>query len=69
MMCGMVYPVWETIYPFLPNATFVMVPVFTEEVFDASVSGSLRLRLGGVIVPLLRLLAKKELRMLGEIFK
>ena len=69
MMCGMMYPLWGTVRPFFPNATFVMVPVFTEEVSNASLMGSIRLRLAGVIVPLIRLLTKKELRMLRKIFK
>lgn len=66
MVCGVCYPLWETIYPFVPNGTFSISPVFIEEVFNASLKGSLSLRIALILVPLLRLFTKKEFRMLRK---
>ena len=66
MVCGVCYPVWETIHPFVPNASFSLSPVFIEEVLNASLKGSLSLRIASILVPLLRLFTKKEFRMLRK---
>jgi len=63
MVCGMSYPLWETIHPLIPNGTFAISPVFTEEVFNASLKGSISLRIALILVPLLKLFTKKEFRM------
>lgn len=64
MIYGTVYPIWEMIRPFISNASFIMTPVFTEELFNASLRGNISLRIAYIIVPLLRLFSKKEVRML-----
>ena len=66
MVCGMSYPLWETIHPLIPNGTFAIFPIFTGEVFNASLKGSLSLKIVLILVPLLRLFTKKEFRMLRK---
>ena len=64
MFCGIYYPIWETIQPFIPNGSFTITPVFTKEMFDASLKGSISLRIAHILIPLLKLLTKKEFRMI-----
>jgi len=66
MVYGISYPLWETIHPLIPNGTFAISPVFTEEVFNASLKGSISLRIALILVPLLKLFTKKEFRMLRK---
>ena len=66
MVFGMSYPLWETIHPLIPNGNFAISPVFTEEVFDASLRGSFSLRIALILVPLLKLFTKKEFRMIRK---
>lgn len=66
MMCGVLCPLSSIIQPFLPNATFVVIPVFVEEIFNLSVRGSLSLRIVSILVPSMRILTKKEFRELRK---
>ena len=66
IVCGISYPLWETIHPLIPNGNFAISPVFTEEVFDAKLKGSISLRIALILVPLAKLFTKKEFRMLRK---
>lgn len=66
MLCALIYPLQATIYPFIPTGNFTLTPVFTKEMFKASLKGRLHLRIAMILIPLLRLFTKQEFRMLRK---
>lgn len=66
MISGAVHTILGTISPFAPNASFTLTPVFTQEVFNATLRGSISLRIAHILIPVLRLFMKKEFRMISR---
>lgn len=64
MFCAMFYPLREMYYSIIPIGIFTFTPVFSEEVFNASVYGRIHLRIMLMLIPLLQLFIDKEFRML-----
>jgi hypothetical protein len=66
MVLGVIYPMWESIHPLIPETNLLVSPRFTEEKFDVSLRGRFTLIILLILIPILRLLISKEFRMLRK---
>lgn len=64
MLCALFYSLRQMYYSLIPVGTFSLTPVFTEEVFTASLRGRITLRIIMILIPILGLFLKKDFRTL-----
>jgi hypothetical protein len=64
MLCALFYPLRQVYYSLIPVGSIELTPVFSEEVYNASIRGRITLSIIMILIPILRLFLKKDFRTL-----
>lgn len=64
MLCALFYPLRQVYYSLIPVGSIELTPVFSEEVYNASIRGRITVSIIMILIPILRLFLKKDFRTL-----
>jgi hypothetical protein len=62
MLSAVFYPIRQVYHSLIPVGSIELTPVFSEEVYNASVRGRITLSIIMILIPILRLFLKKDFR-------
>jgi hypothetical protein len=62
MLCALFYPLRQFYYSLISVGSIELTPVFSEEVYNASIRGRITLSLIMILIPILQLFLKKDFR-------
>ena len=64
MLCALFYPLRQVYHSLIPVGSIELTPVFSEEIYNASIRGRITLSIIMILIPIMRLLLKKDFRTL-----